>query len=370
MGLLSLIIKMGMDATGVDVGLRRAESSVSKFSRSVNSNLKAQIAGAIGTGAILALAKASVDYASKINDVSTQLGIGTDKIQEFAFAAKQTGGDLDSMANAIRKLGESRQQALNDPAGKVAESFAKLGISAEALKSARLEDLFMRVGKSIQDAKNPQDALTTGFMLLGKGALPVIGAMREGMSELGEQAKSLGLVLEDSAIQALDDLGDKLDQLKSTALVSFGKELATLVGWVDTLMSSMKAGLAGAASYWGAVSGGASDDEAKKIGNQAFREVVDQTVQRDQARENSKAARKRIATDALIFSADTPAATAGKVSGVQKSSLNSLQQIGAFTGNDPVLRELQSSHVTAKKTEANTRKALEKTSGQSLEGFA
>ena len=64
-----------------------------------------------------------------------------------------------------------------------------LGISAEQLKSAKLEDLFKAVGRSVRDAADVQTVLGDAFKVMGKGAGNVLAAMRADLARLKSQAR-------------------------------------------------------------------------------------------------------------------------------------------------------------------------------------
>ena len=62
--MFSILAKLGLDATGFQIGLKRAESGVSKFSKDIGSSLKGQIASAFGAAAITAGIQQAISKAS------------------------------------------------------------------------------------------------------------------------------------------------------------------------------------------------------------------------------------------------------------------------------------------------------------------
>ena len=141
--------KYFVDATGFKAGIKQVESASKGLSRDLNGNLKGAIAGAFGTATIVAAGKATMDYAGQIADLSERLGVSTDALQEMDFAARLTGTNLEAFTGFLEKLSASREEALqgND---ELRDSFARLGVSLEDLRTKRLEDLTRQIGRAIQ----------------------------------------------------------------------------------------------------------------------------------------------------------------------------------------------------------------------------
>jgi hypothetical protein len=109
------------------------------------------------------------------------------------------------------------------------EAFAKLGVSAEMLRTARLEDIFAKVGAAFEGWINPQPLLGALREIAGKGATALIPAMADGLQDAAEKARTLGLVMEDEVVTALDDIGDRISTMFSGLTVLFGKVSAFLL---------------------------------------------------------------------------------------------------------------------------------------------
>lgn len=217
-----IIIRMGMDATAFNRGLQSAKVQA----KALNSALGG-LGMSIGVASLTAMAAKAVEFGSKISDLSTRLGISTDALQEFEFAAKMSGSTLDEFVGGLQKLAKAQADALGGNEETI-NSFAALGVSVEDLKTKRIEDIFKQIGRSVRDASDVQLVMADAMKVLGKASGPILAAMRNDLEAAAEEAKRLGLIIGVDTIDKLDALGDSVD--------TFGKkimsDLASPLTWV------------------------------------------------------------------------------------------------------------------------------------------
>jgi len=211
MAFLSIMARFGMDATGFKAGIKQVESASKGLSRDLNGNLKGAIAGAFGTAAIVAAGKATMDYAGQIADLSERLGVSTDALQEMDFAARLTGTNLETFTGFLEKLSVSREEALqgND---ELRDSFARLGVSLEDLRTKRLEDLTRQIGRAIQGG-DVQQLMPALKGVGGRGAGALVPTFKMGLEEAGHQARAANAIISAEDIAALDEAGDQFSAL-------------------------------------------------------------------------------------------------------------------------------------------------------------
>lgn len=160
----------------------------------------------IGIGALVAMAKATIDAADKLTDLSKSTGIAVEQLSGLRIAAKQSGSDLDGVAASINKLSVNMGQS--------GEKFAALGVTAkeplEAFK--QLADRF----SAIQD---PQLRAALGAEALGKSWAAAAPLLAEGGAKIGEmveKGQKLSGVTKEMAEQS-DAFNDKLVLLTGTS---------------------------------------------------------------------------------------------------------------------------------------------------------
>ncbi|MFO0157476.1 MAG: hypothetical protein ACK51V_00390, partial [bacterium] len=133
---------------------------------------KAALAG-ISVAGLVSLAKSAIDAMDAIRDLSLATNISVEDLAGLGVAAKQSGGDLNSIAAAMNKLSVN--------IGKDGERFKALGITAkepiEAFK--QLSDVFVNL-------KDPQQRAAVMAEALGKSWMGAAPLLAEGGAKIGE----------------------------------------------------------------------------------------------------------------------------------------------------------------------------------------
>lgn len=168
----------------------------------------------LGVGYFVSLVRGSIDAAEHLADLSKTTSIAVETLSGLKVAAKQSGGDLDSIAKSINKLTVEMGQS--------PEKFRALGVSAkdplEAFK--QLADIFTKL-------EDPQQRAAVMAAALGKswaGAAPLLAEGGKKIGEMVERGSRFSGVTEDMARQA-DELNDKL-----VLIVGTGGLLTRVIG--------------------------------------------------------------------------------------------------------------------------------------------
>lgn len=212
--------------------------------RSVNiaKNALATLGIGLSAGAFGALVKGAIDSADHLNDLSKATNIAVEDLAGLQVAAKQSGTNLDGVAQAVNKLSVN--------IGKEPAKFRQLGISAQEPLEAfkQLADIYVKL-------EDPQQRAAVMAAALGKSwadAAPLLAEGGKKIGELVERGSRLSGVTKEIAEQA-DEFNDKLVLLTGT-----GGLMTRMVGSALPLMndladSMLKAG-SGAETFKNAVS--------------------------------------------------------------------------------------------------------------------
>ena len=249
---------------------------------------------AAGAG-IAALTHKTIEYGGRINDLSARLGVSTDALQEFDHAATMNGATLEDFTGALQKLAIARQEAL-EKGGEKMEAFRALGISVEQLKTARVEDLFKGIGRSVRDAADVQTVLGDAVAVMGKGSGNVLAAMRNDLEATGAEARRLGLIIGEDTIAKLDELGDKTDTLGKRLMGAFAPVILFVVEGFQKIADGFavaSAYVARAAELAGKVSAGVSLKVAVQEGDAVLERDLRAIADRAEARQQARATAPR-----------------------------------------------------------------------------
>jgi hypothetical protein len=214
-GMRGELVKMGMSPAAAAAAMRAQDASAQKAANSTSALGSAMkgMAAYMSLSFIQNQASQILDYGGKITDLSARLGISTTAVQQWGYALKQNGGDVEDMSRFFEQLAKNRREALEGSDSKMA-SFQHLGISKEMLQTGSLEDIGAKIGKVFEGGANPQNFMAELRDVGGKSAGEMVAMFSQGFAQLAIEAQNFGAVMSESTIGALDTLGDRLDLLK------------------------------------------------------------------------------------------------------------------------------------------------------------
>lgn len=187
------------------------------------SGLSTAAVGALG--AIGKLGYNAVKSADDLNTLSKQTGVSTVELQKWTYAADLVDVSTDSITGAMKKMKktlDSNEQAFSD-----------LGIETR-YSSGQLKDtteIFYDALEALSRVQNETQRDILAMDLFGKSADDLAGIIDDGGAALkayGEEAESLGLIIEQETLDKLNATNDTIDKLKATFSASFAEAGATI----------------------------------------------------------------------------------------------------------------------------------------------
>lgn len=187
-------------------------------------------AGSVVVDKVLQAVTAGLDYASSLGEVAQQLGVTTDALQEYRYAATQAGLSQDEMdqglAQLTRRIGEAASGTKSQ-----AEAFAKLGISVRDTNGNILKagDAIPLIADALQRIESPAERAAILMDMFGKSGQklePLLSGGAGAVNNLRDAAHKLGVVLSEEQIQKADDTADKLASVKTVLEAKFAGVVA------------------------------------------------------------------------------------------------------------------------------------------------
>lgn len=197
--------------------MRSALQSIETNIESVKNAGKALIAAEL-TQQLLSTTSAALDYASSLGETAQQLGVTTQDLQVFRYAATQVGIEQEEMDKSLAKLTKTLGMAQLGSKS-AAEVFEALGVKVRdsnghfRTTSDVLPDLANAIG-AITDPARRAAIETELFGKAGQKLDTLLADGADGIDQLRVAAKNLGIVLSDDQIQQADATADKLAELK------------------------------------------------------------------------------------------------------------------------------------------------------------
>lgn len=239
MALFDLIARLRLDGTGFQAGMSRAERTVNSLANTV----RGQLAAAFSVAALTAAVKKTIDFASSMTDLSEALGVNAETLQEFDYAARQTGATVDDFAKALKNLAQARREALEDPAGKQAKSFGFFGVDATQLKNTKeMGELAKAVGRGYKALAADANSIPRILDLIGSKNIAVLPAMAAGLDDAAAAARNLGLIMDNEVREGLDEIGDSVEILQSQLTVGLAPAIIKVVDGFTKFWTQAQAG--------------------------------------------------------------------------------------------------------------------------------
>jgi hypothetical protein len=168
MGVLSLLVKLGLDSTAFEMGVKRAQSVGEKFGNSFKNAVTSRLAGALSVAAVTGFANSVAQAADRVGELAEQLNISTDDVQKFQMAAQLYGVKFEAVAAAIARVNDARTAAIaND--GPQRAAFERLGLSVQQLSDRSLgsEQVLVALGEKLNANRNNAEMMAAAADLLG-----------------------------------------------------------------------------------------------------------------------------------------------------------------------------------------------------------
>ena len=186
---------------------------------------KTKALSAAAAGLVVAIGGAAVKsaaWADDLNTLSKQTGLTTEDLQKMQYASELVDVSVDDIAGSMSKM---RRAMATD--GKQ-DVFAQLGVSVRdgtgALRDS--SDVFYEVLDRLGKVGNETERDALAMEIFGRSADQLAGIIDDGgasLKALGEEAESLGLILDQDTLDAMNRVNDQIDRLKAQAQGQFAK---------------------------------------------------------------------------------------------------------------------------------------------------
>lgn len=256
LGVLSidLVAKIAGFQTGMDKAARLADRRSRDISKSISNGLKGALGSvaAFTTGLVGGLLSAqaafegfmnAINNADRLDELSSRLGISTEQLSAWGYAAKLSGSDLESLTGSIQKFSKTVASAA-DANSRQAELFASLGISVkDAAGNLRdVEDLLPEVADRFKALDNETTETALAMELFGRSGAELLEFLNrgsDGLNKLGQEARDLGGIIDGETAKAAAEFKDQVDQLRVATNALFTQIARELLPDLKALTSQL-----------------------------------------------------------------------------------------------------------------------------------
>lgn len=220
-----IVVDFVANTAGFETDTARAAKALEKRAKEIDRQIAQMgravaVAGAAAAAGLAVMVKAAIDSADSLNDLSKASGISVESLSGLGYAAEQSGSDMDSLAVGMKKLSSASYDAAKGNKA-AADTFKTLGVNVKnadgSLRSTEeilldVADVFSQYEDGAAKASLAQDL----FGKSGTQLIPFLNQGRDGIKELTDEAKELGVVVSTQTAQAADDFNDNLAKLKAS----------------------------------------------------------------------------------------------------------------------------------------------------------
>jgi len=191
----------------------------------------------------------SIDKLDALDDLSEKFGVSAEKLGAYTYASEVAGTTTEAFSAGIGKLSKT----MGDAAGGVKEAkaaFDAIGVSVTDA-SGKLRDgdeVLLDIAEKFAGYEDSAAKAALAQALFGKSGadmIPFLNKGRDGIKELTDEARKLGIVIGNDAAKAAGDFGDNVKRLSlsvdalKTSLAS--SVLPSLLTFTNLLVEARKA---------------------------------------------------------------------------------------------------------------------------------
>lgn len=213
-------------------------NSVAKATRGLST------AAAGGLTAIGGMAYKAVTSADDLNTLAKQSGFTTAELQKMEYAADRIDVSMEDITSSAQRL----KKNMGSTSGSIVDAFTRLGVSVQDQNGAMRDsaDVYWDVIAALGQIENETERDQLAMTLLGKNADSLAGIIDDGgaaFRALGQEAEDAGLILSQDTLDSLNQVNDKIDQVKATAQATMAttgaKALEAAMPVIESLITAI-----------------------------------------------------------------------------------------------------------------------------------
>lgn len=214
-----IVARVGADTSEFDQKLGASGDTLDKFGSLGAAAGKLVAAGMVAAAAAVAtLTARGIELGDALDDAATGLGLTVDGLASLRYAAKFANVDSEQLDASLAKLARTTSMAAEGNKA-AAETFERLGLSGAELRELPLDEQFERVADALAGLTNDTDKARIAQDIFGRSGaklLPLLNQGSEAIRAQREEARALGLTLDETQRKNIVGASDAMDKLKAS----------------------------------------------------------------------------------------------------------------------------------------------------------
>ena len=207
--------KMGKSFSVANAGIKASNAALEALSLAL-----AAAPAAMAAGFAFAI-KQQVNLADELGKTSQRIGVSVEALGELGHAAGLSGSNSEDLNVALRGLGKTMYEAAINPASEVAKVFDRLGVEVKNTDGTMrdTEEVFKDISDQFAGMEDGAAKSAIAMRLMEEGGarlIPMLNSGSDGLEQMAEEARALGLVFSQEDAVAAAEFNDALSKLGST----------------------------------------------------------------------------------------------------------------------------------------------------------
>ena len=188
-------------------GLKKASGAIFNF--------KTAMVAAAGIAGLGLMIKKSLDAVDANKKLADRLGLSTQQLAGYEYAAVLAGESIDTVRSAFGKMEKNLYEAERG-LGTAIYALDKLNVSAKTLNQLSTDQRIKAVADAIGGLGTQQEKIGVAMQLFGRAGVNLVNmldTMSEGLTEAQEKAIKLGYALSGAASANIEKFNDSFARL-------------------------------------------------------------------------------------------------------------------------------------------------------------
>jgi len=224
-----LDVTLGVNTAALQTGLDRARGQVRQFA----SATAVTMAAAFVVTAMINFFSSLTEKFDRVQKLAERFGASAESIQRIAFAAEQSGTEIEGLAGSLQKASRNADAAARGNSD-LEESFARLGIKARAFIDMTPEEKLLALSSGFTGIGSAGERVNLALEIMGKSGGEALPLLLQGSEALKEQMDGV-VVASQASVDAIARTNDAIDRMKTNLFAM----LAPVIGVFEVLGGSV-----------------------------------------------------------------------------------------------------------------------------------
>ena len=166
-----------------------------------------------------------IETGAAIGDLSEKLGVSTDAVQGWSYAAEQSGTTIETVDAAVKKMNAN----LGEGSKSTIAALAEVGLKFEDIRNMAPEDAFETIADAIAEVEDPMIRAKVATELFGRAGQELLPMFLAGVKAVSAETAKMS----EETIRRLKAADDAYARWTANLKIYSSEALASIMAWPD-----------------------------------------------------------------------------------------------------------------------------------------